>query len=76
MLAVCERFGLDPVQPASVKAADTLELVTEAYHLMIDKGVWWMHEMEVEPRPGPIVPLIPTEARALFLHRCDELEIK
>ena len=75
MLAVCERYDLEPVMPVSVKKADTVELVTEAEWLMIGKGLEWREEMGVEPREGPLPWLTPIEARSQFIARFRELTL-
>lgn len=71
--AVCERFGLDPVTPASVKAADTVELVTEASQLMNATPNDWHLRMGVNPRGGVIIPMGPGGARYAFLQRYEEV---
>lgn len=48
MLAICERFGLDPVEPACVKEADRLLLVTEARDFMAPLHDDW----EYQPKNG------------------------
>ena len=69
--AIYKRFGLDTVEPESVKVADKLMLVTEARDLLPSKRSDWV--MEVNPIPLVIQPLLPHEAEKLFLDRFIEL---
>lgn len=54
MGAICERFGLDPVEPPVVKHADGVLLATEARDLMAPLHPEWHHQeangYEVLPR--------------------------
>ena len=68
MLAICDHFGLDPVEPPSVKRADTTLLGTELRDLM--QGADWR---EFEVLSGPIVPWDPETAKGTFLQRFAEL---
>ncbi len=69
-LAVCKRFGLNPVEPPSVKRADKQLLMTEKRDLMsfIDISEWQIKYEEV-PLTAIIDPLLPIAARDLFLAR-------
>lgn len=67
-LAITTYFALDPVEPPSVKRADTILLGTELRDLM--KGSDWR---EFEVLPGTIVPWPPAEAEEAFLARFAEL---
>jgi hypothetical protein len=68
---IYKRFGLDPVEPPSVKYADTKLLVTEARDLLAPLRPDW--ELPAKPLPFNITPLNPVEAKKLFLERFFEL---
>jgi 5'-deoxynucleotidase YfbR-like HD superfamily hydrolase len=68
---IYERFGLDPVEPASVKIADKQLLATEAKYLMPVMHPDW--KLDIDPLPFKIEPLEPKDAEKLFLKRFDEL---
>jgi 5'-deoxynucleotidase YfbR-like HD superfamily hydrolase len=70
-LAICERFGLDPVEPVSVKRADKIMLATEARDLMAPLRVDWTQP--TEPLPFTIEPWTPEESKERFLKRFFEL---
>jgi uncharacterized protein len=70
-LAVCKRFNLPILEPASVKKADTLLLATEARDLMSPLRVDWVPPCA--PLPFVIEPLGPQEAKNLFMKRYYEL---
>lgn len=70
MCAVCERFGLAPVQPASVSWADQVLLSTERRDLMTHSPGWHVHERPLIKR---IEPWAPKEARHQFIQRAEEL---
>lgn len=78
MDAVCARFGLPWVEPASVRQADIDVLFTERRDLLppIDDplGEWGMG-LKGEPIAGLDLraPVTPSQARALFLHRFETL---
>lgn len=67
-LAIAAYFGLDPVEPPSVKIADSAVLGAELRDLM--EGADWT---EFHALPGVIVPWSPAEAKAAFLARFAEL---
>lgn len=67
-LVVCEHFGLDPVEPASVKRADTILLGTELRDLM--QGADWK---DFEVLQTPINPWPAWAAKEAFLARFAEL---
>jgi uncharacterized protein len=68
---IYKRFGLDPIEPASVKYADQKLLYTEAkYCLPVMHSDW---KFKMEPLPFKIEPLPPQEAEKLFLKRFNEL---
>jgi hypothetical protein len=71
MRAICERFGLDPVEPPSVKVADNVLLFTEKRDLMSECVVPWC--WSVEPLAYVIEPWSPKEAKRRFLERFTEL---
>lgn len=70
-LAICKRFNLPLIEPASVKKADELLLYTEARDLMSPLRKDWVQN--VNPLPFKIDPLGPAEAKNLFLNRFYEL---
>jgi hypothetical protein len=72
MLAICERFGLSPTQPARVKKADQVLLATEARDLMAFRSEHWGELKEV-PLEERITPWSSREAERTFLHRFAEL---
>ncbi|MCW5830179.1 MAG: metal-dependent phosphohydrolase [Deltaproteobacteria bacterium] len=68
MAAVCQRFGLPEEEPATVKRADLIMLVTEARDLC---GPGW-EEWGIRQAPLPerlAQPLHPELARTLFLEK-------
>lgn len=69
--AICKRFGLSEKEPASIKKADTILLVTEARDLLPNKRSDW--ELTAEPLPLKINPLGPREAKDMFMKRFYEL---
>ena len=76
MVAICTHFGLDPKEPASVKAIDRRLVVTEARDLLpggptSERG--WDIFNDVVPLPFTIVPMEPKYAEARFLDRFEEL---
>jgi 5'-nucleotidase len=68
---IYKRFGLEPMEPSSVKIADKLLLATEARDLMPVMHSDW--KMPVEPLPFKIEPLSSHDAEKLFLKRFKEL---
>lgn len=73
MMAICERFGLDPVEPPAVKIADNIMLATEAKALFEHAVDGWTDIL-----PAPIImeyPLgwSPELAKKNFLKRYEQL---
>ncbi len=66
MAAVCQKFGLPPEMPASVKAMDATLLFTEKRDVMAASLQDWGYA--VPPLPGTINPFAPREAELMF--RC------
>ena len=76
MAAICAYFGLDPKEPASVKAIDRRLVVTEARDLLpggptSERG--WDIFNDVVPLPFTIKPWGPVVAERKFLERFEEL---
>jgi 5'-deoxynucleotidase YfbR-like HD superfamily hydrolase len=69
--AICERFGLSLVEPASVKRADKILLSTEARDLMSPLHKDW--RQPAEPLPFTITSWSPKEAEEKFIQRFDKL---
>lgn len=67
MRAICERFGLDAVEPPEVKAADNVLLMTERRDLLAKPPKPWTER--AEPAKWRIVPWPPRYARDQFLAR-------
>ena len=65
------KYGLDVVEPEDVKRADKVLLATEARDLLLHRNKDWV--MPANPLPYKIEPLMPKEAKALFLKRFEEL---
>jgi hypothetical protein len=65
MDAVCERFGLDPVMPAEVKAADDGILHDEMAQIMSSPPAPWA--LRGKPLGIEINPWSPEVAKAVFL---------
>lgn len=77
MAAVCRRFGLDPIEPPAVKAADNTLLATEVRDLMRpDRRVWGKWLFDIEPLPLRIDPWSPTVARREFLKLAEVLGLE
>jgi hypothetical protein len=69
--AICVRFGLDLVEPESVKRADKLLLVTEGRDVAAPSWPWWHYE--VMPMASRIVPWTQESAKDRFLERFAKL---
>lgn len=69
MLAVCKAFGLDFVEPDSVAIADKRMLATEQRCL----GSSPHNTTAFEPYDFKIMPLLPSDAKRLYLARYKEL---
>jgi len=63
---ICERYGLSPDMPKSVKEADEIMLATEAKWLMVAAPAPWA--LTASPRSGSLVLMRPKEAEAAFLN--------
>lgn len=70
---VFARFGLPPVLPPSVKAADMEALATEDRDLMPPHGDTWPCLRGVAPLSDHVHPLLPYYSRQLFINRYREL---
>jgi hypothetical protein len=73
MAMVCERFGLPLTEPASVKKADNVALMTEKRDLMSQSPEEWAEERTSAPLPAVILPWPPHVAKAEFLRRFAKL---
>ena len=71
--AVLARFGLPGELPPCVKEADLVMLATEQRDLMPAHGDEWALIRSVSPMTASIQPLMPRDARRLFLARFLEL---
>jgi hypothetical protein len=69
MNAICKQFGMDPVEPPEVKAADSVLLVTEQRDLLLNS----IPDFNVKPLIGIIYPVTSRQAELLFLRRFKEL---
>lgn len=69
---VYKKFGLEPYEPRDVKEADLLALATEIRDLMAPAASNW--HLEQKPLEFKIEPLLPTQAKDLFLKRFYELK--
>lgn len=74
MVAICQRFGLDPVEPASVKKADNVMLMTEKRDLMPNSPAKWA-ETE-EPCKFTLPDWGPVRAKEMFLRRAEKLGVR
>lgn len=66
MYSICQRFKLESAMPKSVKIADNRTLMTEKRDLLAHNIEW---NWSAEPYQNIIVPLLPSEAKLLFLNR-------
>jgi len=74
LFAITTHFGLDPKEPASVKAADRRLVVSEARDLLPGShSEGWEDFQDVTPLPFEIIPMEPRDAEARFLDRFEEL---
>lgn len=71
--AICERFNLDPILPASVKHADLVALATEKRALMPHHPAPWPCLDGIEPAPRPIDTWHPSLASILYQNRLLQL---
>lgn len=74
MLAICERFGLDPIEPEIVRKADRVLLATEARDLMPFRPEHWQQQLTEAPLEYTIYPWSPEYARRVFLETFHHLE--
>jgi hypothetical protein len=71
MRVICERYGLNPEMPKSVKYADDVALATEGRDLMApSERQWSLIELPSKTR---IIPVSPEQAEKDFLNRFEEL---
>lgn len=73
MVAICARFGLDPVEPQAVRRADACALATEVRDLMPGRPEHWSTRNLTEaPHPTHLEERSPGEAKRQFLlHFCN-----
>jgi hypothetical protein len=70
-VTICKRFGLDLIEPDSVKIADKKMLSTEARDLLLKIRSDWTYPYE--PYPFKIIALSQKESKDLFMKRFFEL---
>lgn len=72
---IYRKFGLPEIEPPEVKEADLIALATEAKYLFVPRDDWsfeWgKYAIEIDFKP-----LLPKEAKKLFLERFHELYIE
>jgi hypothetical protein len=73
MAVICECFGLPLVEPASVKKADNVVLVTEMRDLMARPPARWKESWANGPSPWVIYAWSPKKAEQEFLQRFNYL---
>ena len=74
MAAITARFGLDPKEPAAVKAIDRRLVVSEARDLLPHShSEGWESFQDITPLPMAIEPWSPLRAEMMFLERFEEL---
>lgn len=71
MMVVAEKFGLCPAEPSIVKEADNVAIRTEGRDFGFKVQEWGLLA-DIKPVREKIVPLLPVEAKELFLG-CDNL---
>lgn len=71
--AICERFNLSPVLPASVEHADLVALATEKRDLMPNHPEPWPCLDGIDPHPAYIDPWQPSYAAIHYHHRLLQL---
>lgn len=71
--AIAERFGIDPVMPASVKQVDLQLLATERRDLLPESSQLWPCLEGIEPLADPIDPWSPQLAEMAWGLRLEEL---
>lgn len=75
MGVICERFGLDPACPASVKEADLRILVDERTALQPHRGRPWKSTENVTALGVPICGWDPNYAKDRYLARLQDLGV-
>lgn len=77
MESICETFGMDKEEPAEVKNADKIMLVTEKRDLFSESRVMSLNKTDdvqgIKPLPEKILPWTPEYAKNAFLMRYYEL---
>ncbi len=73
--AIFQHFGIneEEVDHQEIKRADKIALFTERRDLMKESSAKWGDEDLFKPHSEKIVPLMPDEAKELFLKRFEEL---
>lgn len=72
-LAVCDRFLIDPILPASVKHADLVALATERRDLMPQQQAEWLCLTGIKPHADKIRPWSAEEAGIHYFRRLMDL---
>lgn len=72
-LAICLRFGIDPMLPTSVKHADMVALATEKRDLMPLHPEPWPCLTGISPAREAITPRTPATAASAYLMRFTDL---
>jgi len=70
---ISQRFGIENIDHKHVKNADNIALVTEMRDLMEAPPKKWDKDGLFTPYPEKIIPLLPENAKKLFLNRFYEL---
>lgn len=73
MRVVCQRFGLNEVEPSSVRIADQILLSTEVRDLMFNRPEHWAGQLVQAPLSMRIQPWSAVDAKHKFLLRFNEL---
>ncbi|MEK6898088.1 MAG: YfbR-like 5'-deoxynucleotidase [Nanoarchaeota archaeon] len=74
--AIFKHFNISEIDYNEIKKADKRTLITEMRDLMGKPPAKWDEEGVFEPLPEKIIPLMPNEAKRLFLERFKELTSK
>jgi hypothetical protein len=72
MTTICQKFGLEPIEPPSVKLVDKRMLATEARDMTINGGLGWESITE-RPYDFHVKPWTPKQAKTKFLTMFDKL---
>lgn len=67
------KFGLPLIENPLVKQADRILLMTEKRDLMNSTNVWCQEEEGIIPMEEKIIPMMPNEAKRMFLTRYKQL---